>query len=122
MAALDDRPRPGREPIDTRRKRGSRRHEHYLPRYAKESQEDYNARLRHAPFVNHFVDDVRTIASKPFSKEVVLHPARFAESNRSLSEALLAGHEIRGPLQTSSGRLTISVHRNKSPGQVIWSG
>jgi hypothetical protein len=44
----------------------------YLPKFADESQGDYDARAKHAPFVNHFRDNLETIVSKPFSKEVAL--------------------------------------------------
>jgi hypothetical protein len=44
----------------------------YLPKYTNEPQPDYDMRVRYAPFVNHFRDNLNTIVSKPFSKEVVL--------------------------------------------------
>jgi hypothetical protein len=49
--------------------------ETYLPRFADESDQDYKARNQHAPFVNHFRDDIESITSKPFSKEVSLQGA-----------------------------------------------
>src|SRR3954470_15263161 len=33
----------------------------YLPKFADESKDDYEARCKHAPFVNHFRDNLETI-------------------------------------------------------------
>lgn len=46
--------------------------ERYLPKFKDETQADYDKRVANAPFVNHFRDNLNTIVSKPFSKEVVL--------------------------------------------------
>lgn len=42
----------------------------YLPKFERESQKDYDARLRHAPFTNIYSDIARNLASKPFSTQL----------------------------------------------------
>lgn len=44
----------------------------YLPRFALESDYDYNMRVAHAPFENHFFDALDAVCDKPFTKPVVL--------------------------------------------------
>lgn len=44
----------------------------YLPRFADETDANYDTRVAFAPFVNHFRDSLETIVSKPFSKEIAL--------------------------------------------------
>lgn len=44
----------------------------YLPKFKKEKDEVYDYRLKASPFTNVYGDISRTLASKPFSKELVL--------------------------------------------------
>ena len=46
--------------------------ERYLPRLAKEPLEEYERRVKTAPFTNLYADAFRNLASKPFSKAVTL--------------------------------------------------
>ena len=50
------------------RKKGIR----YLPQYEEESSESYGRRLAMAPWRPEFTDIIRSVASKPFGKEVML--------------------------------------------------
>ncbi len=46
----------------------------YLPRYQNESADDYKRRVNLAPWRSEFVDALRTLTAKPFSKPVTLGP------------------------------------------------
>ncbi|CAN0653115.1 DUF4055 domain-containing protein [Nitratireductor aquimarinus] len=46
--------------------------EHYLPRFEKEDREEYEARVRTAPWTPLYSDAFRNLASKPFNKELAL--------------------------------------------------
>lgn len=46
----------------------------YLPKFQKESQSAYEARLASTPWRPEFVDALRSLCSKPFTKEVVVNP------------------------------------------------
>jgi hypothetical protein len=59
--------------------------EAYLPRFGEESDADYAYRLSVAPFVNHFRDNLETIVSKPFSKDVALQ-GEVSDNIKNLAE------------------------------------
>ena len=44
----------------------------YLPQFANEKDSIYEARLAHTPFTNIFADILKNLASKPFSKPIVM--------------------------------------------------
>lgn len=46
----------------------------YLPKFENETKKDYDRRVAVAPFTNLYSDILRNLASKPFSKEVMLAP------------------------------------------------
>ena len=49
--------------------------EAYLPKYGRESQTDYDRRVKHAPFENHFSDALDSLSDKPFTKEIKVKDA-----------------------------------------------
>jgi hypothetical protein len=65
----------------------------YLPRFTEESDTEYTARNKYAPFVNHFKDSVNSITSKPFSKEVALQGDDISPQIREIAEDV-DGHGV----------------------------
>jgi len=46
--------------------------EKYLPKYEKETREDYKIRVKHAKFTNIYRDIAENLAAKPFAREITL--------------------------------------------------
>lgn len=60
--------------------------ERYLPKFEAETQEDYDCRVKNAPFTNIYRDIVEGLAAKPFAKELGLVESKSSDAMRGLAE------------------------------------
>mgnify|MGYP004517723193 CR=1 FL=1 len=74
--------------------------ERYLPKFEGEESEEYQRRVNNAPFSAHYEDATRTLAAKPFSKEVKLQGTVPPDITAWAENIDYAGHNLHGIART----------------------